>query len=272
MKAWVAANNASVNIRGDSSTDAPKVGRLSNLGVLAELTGKMQAEDEYVWHEIRFSQGLTGWCRDDIFAYATLKPASLHLDVPYRNQNRPGADNHPNDCGPACVAMLVDYHTDYAVTVNDVARSAGMRGNAFTNFNQLIKATQKYKLEAEHQNDATLPWIIQQLKSGTPIIALVNYGQMRPGKVYGHFVVVIGYELHKDGLFIRLHDPNDEANMRYPADMFANAIGKTGPTGNMPFQSLVVQPDALTRRLNALEARIAALEAALAAKHNTQLR
>lgn len=50
------------------------------------------------------------------------------LDVPYLSQiTSPGSDYSINDCGPACVAMLIRQLPRHAgVTINEVYKTAGI--------------------------------------------------------------------------------------------------------------------------------------------------
>src|SRR5690606_36166494 len=128
----------------------------------------------------------------------------VKLPVPYRSQwDVNDAGEHSTDCGPTCVAMIVNYR-GVAMTPNGVyAYFAQAKGrDDYTNFNELILAARDMgvKLNYRKYNDvgeeAAFRNLRANLDAGSPVLALVKYlpwksalGNELSG---GHFVAVTG--------------------------------------------------------------------------------
>lgn len=140
----------------------------------------------------------------------------VKLNVPYRSQWDNDANTHNADCGPTCVAMILNFN-DVDITPNEVYDFIPPKDTfAFTNFSELIKATRQNNVAMDYcppnrvpyqdQNDA-FNHLRSNLDAGNPIIALVNYKHWKEslGNDFegGHFVVVTGY----DDQNIYFHDP-----------------------------------------------------------------
>jgi len=135
----------------------------------------------------------------------------VRLDIPYRSQQDADANENLADCGPTCVAMVLNYY-GIAMTPNNVYRhmSAVPEGQ-FPKVYQLKEALAKFNLP--NQRDQYLSkWnalenLRQKIDAGHPMIALVKYQPWRQstGNLFdwGHFVVVTGY----DDTNIYFHDP-----------------------------------------------------------------
>jgi hypothetical protein len=232
---WVNGASAVVNVR--SSPNGGILHTITDKGELAK-RGRSQPVGDYIWHECTFLNGVKGWARADVHRWVELTPSEELLDAPYYSQNDVDSNIYPNDCGPAALASMMAY-AGRKYIVNDVARRAGMVGSEFSSFQQLITAAKSYTFEAMHKRPFLLSDIIASLIDGFPVLCLVNYAQLKPGKNYGHFITVVGYELVGQELNIVIHDPNDKANVSYPAAQFARAIAYEGSTANMPFQALI---------------------------------
>lgn len=161
------------------------------------------------------------------------------LQVPYVSQvDGPTAGGHRNDCGPACVAMLLGS----AVTIADVYAAIGsLGGDPYINGGQLARGAAYHGLilTATHLS-------IQGLRAawyqGHPYIALINYGCLsRVGLTESvfqgpHFVVVLGSEGVDAEEKVVVHDPlyrgQGGAYKRYPARDFWRAWTTESLVGN----------------------------------------
>lgn len=133
------------------------------------------------------------------------------VTLPYLSQvNGPGAGNFVNDCGPACVAMLIHGLgvASKKPSIADVFRATGAGVNDFTNGGQLTRAAAKWGLALKPRF-----WGLDSARAsilaGRPLIALVHYGAFSSlGRTQssfkgGHFLLVVGTADEK----IIVHDP-----------------------------------------------------------------
>ena len=129
----------------------------------------------------------------------------MKLNVPYKKQWGVGANESRNDCGPACLAMILAAY-DIHKTVDEVFRATGAAPDALINFDQMIRAGKALGLNLQHKH-LSLAAVKQSLENKIPLIALVNYRHF-PGKQDkyngAHFVTVIG----KTPTKVIVHDPN----------------------------------------------------------------
>ena len=138
--------------------------------------------------------------------------ATVKLEIPYRSQWDDDAKDHESDCGPTCVAMLLN-GLGVEITPDDIYQHIGPKGKRqFTTFTDLRNAalgggslTLSYK-QYRNQTEA-FTRLYESIDNGKSFIALVKYepwmsftGNQFRG---GHFVNVVGYS--KTHIFI--HDP-----------------------------------------------------------------
>lgn len=173
----------------------------------------------------------------------------LQLPVPYRSQWDTDARRHIPDCGPTCIAMVLNFlgvevtpDQLYDVTLYE---SPGK----YTTIGELRKAGQASGVEfpfqpyASSQHEA-LEKLRVNLEEGRPLVALVDYEPWigHTGISYGggHFVVVTGYD---EGA-ISFHDPlfsglrrEQGAHFTLPKDRFCAGWGgfATGENPNWAF-------------------------------------
>lgn len=136
----------------------------------------------------------------------------IQLAIPYRSQwDRPDADDHESDCGPTCVAMLLNGR-GVAITPDETYQFIGPKGSRqFTSFTDLRNAALGGGLTLTFQQfsnrTAALDGLKATIDAGKSMIALVKYAEWRErtGNQFsgGHFVVVTGY----DDSSIYIHDP-----------------------------------------------------------------
>lgn len=232
---WINATGDYVNVRSIPNITSRIVRTVSANGALVQRRLSSECTDGD-WYAYEFSDGTAGWIRNDVHKWIEIE--TVQLPVPYKSQNDVNANLWPNDCGPASLAMMMAL-ASVDKTVNEVSRRAGLVGRNFAHFNDLIRAAASYGFEAVHRRPAHLTDILASLMDGYPVLSLINYAVLKPGKNYGHFVTVVGCVLSDGKLDMLIHDPNDRPFAVYPAEQFAAALGNTNPVGNMPFQSLI---------------------------------
>lgn len=180
------------------------------------------------------------------------------LGVPYYRQWGPYANATVNDCGVACVAMLLAWVGRLGtLTVDALARETTLAdSDTGLSCRALVTLGARHGLNLYPDAYLSLDRIREDLDSGYPAILLIQYGYIE-GRADryagGHFVVAVGYDT--GGFFI--HDPDyatDAGRSFYvPTDQLQRA-----------FQALLCQ----AVRINALTAKddaIASLNNALAA-------
>lgn len=184
----------------------------------------------------------------------------IRLDVPYRSQWDNDAVTHSADCGPTCVAMMLNYY-NVAMTPDRVYDFIASRpSHEFTNFTELIQVCGQHgvpltycRLESQAQ---ALAYLHANLAAGNPSIVLVKYKPWRPvtGNAFdwGHFVVAVGYD---DAGNILFHDPlfglwqprSRGSAFTLPADLFCAGWGGFPATENpnwaCAFAGQLVRPD-----------------------------
>lgn len=158
---------------------------------------------------------------------------TVSLTVPYKSQFDEDANESRNDCGAACVAMLLNAFGK-PVSTNAVFKKTGAAPDSFISTSQLRRAAQGFGVTLEWHTNLTAGHLEAYLNMGRPLIALVHYGTwsergMTESKFKGpHFVVVVGY----DDEHIYIHDPlftparrASGANRVIPRGLFFEAWG-----------------------------------------------
>lgn len=132
------------------------------------------------------------------------------LDVPYLNQlDGADADYARGDCGPACVAMALNFHGQ-TVTVDQVSQATGLpAGFLFTSWQTLNTAARAFGYSVVSSLGNTFDDIRSEIDAGRPVMALINYAKLPaiskydPAYARGHFLLIIGY----DDQGVVYHDP-----------------------------------------------------------------
>ena len=165
------------------------------------------------------------------------------VDVPYRSQWDADGGLSRGDCGPACIAMLLEWR-GVKVSIDDITRETSMGP---TNAGQLIAAAAKHGLRITRLSDVTLADVERDIESGKPLVALVNYadfGDRRQDTKYTglHWVIVVGYDRQN----VYLNDPDYWSGrrlegMQHPISrsVFERAWGNTMPDA-LSRQALVI--------------------------------
>lgn len=133
------------------------------------------------------------------------------IHIPYRSQWDNDAKQNKTDCGPTCVAMILN-HYNISMTPDAVYHFLPpKKPDEFTRMSELISVFKRHDVQAQWQQYSEQRDALTQLRTnidaGQPIIALVKY---RPwieatNNRYegGHFVVVTGYS----DTHVTMHDP-----------------------------------------------------------------
>jgi len=201
------------------------------------------------------------------------------LNLPYKSQSDPDASISRNDCGPTCLAMLINGLGQIATT-DAVFRRTGAAPDHYITMAQLMRVGESYNVPLEYRKGLGLGHLRGYLDAGKPLIALVHYAafsELQPGVSTQslfkgpHFVVVVGYE--ED--YVLVHDPlwTGERRTEGKFKKWSNAIwlqawgrchedrDATGQ-GNPDFAALIsvkaVSPDAKTQISPSLMRRIRA--------------
>ncbi len=155
----------------------------------------------------------------------TTPPSAAVLDVPFLSQyegqtNASGKKTENFDCGPASVAMVVEYlglrpaGLSDAAFIEDARTRTGNTAAKDTTFGQLEKSIASYGLTFEEipaslspAPDAQVAAMEKSIADGSPVIALVSGAALGRGKAYGdHWLVVRGFS--PDGKSVYLNDPD----------------------------------------------------------------
>jgi len=168
------------------------------------------------------------------------------LDVPYKSQWDAEGNLTNNDCGPACVSMVLNYYGENT-TINEVFKRTGA-GQGLINISQLQKAISSYGYESYFEIGKTWDDCRNLLNQNTPPILLIHYGPLssRQDKNYsgGHFIVLTG----EDNDCWICNDPDfwgqyrqDGGQHRYLKNEMELAWGQCAKDGNPPYSFLVIK-------------------------------
>lgn len=189
------------------------------------------------------------------------------LDLVYKSQYDPDAAASRNDCGPACLAMLLN-GLGVAATTDAVFQRTGMTAEGYVSMAQLMRVGESYGAPLEFRKGWTLADLRARIDLARPVIALVHYAafsSLQPGVstqspfTGPHFVLVVGYD--EDHVIV--HDPlwagtrrDEGAFKRWPNAVWAEAWGRChedcDPHGRCnPDQAVLISVRSLSRALRA---------------------
>jgi hypothetical protein len=133
------------------------------------------------------------------------------LTLDYKSQYDADASASRNDCGPACLAMLLNA-LGIAATTDAVFHRTGAAAEGYVSMAQLMRAGESYRAPLEFRRGWGLGELRAMLDLARPVIALVHYAvfsELEPGVSTQspfrgpHFVLVVGYDEHH----VVVHDP-----------------------------------------------------------------
>lgn len=189
------------------------------------------------------------------------------LNIAYKSQFDPDAAASRNDCGPACLAMLLNA-LGVAVTTDAVFQRTGAAADGYVSMAQLMRVSESYGAPLEFRKGWKLPDLRARMDLARPVIALVHYAafaELEPGvstqsQFTGpHFVLVVGY----DDQHVIVHDPlwagprrDEGAFKRWPTAVWAQAWGRChedcDPQGRCnPNQAVLISVRGLSSALRA---------------------
>ena len=178
----------------------------------------------------------------------------IKLDIPYRSQWDNDARDHSADCGPTCLAMVLNYF-GVDITPDGVYKHIPGKGpKDFTSIQEMIRAGNAENVQLERKqfgpNDA-LRHLRANVDAGNVMIALVSYAPWKPitGNQFtrGHFVVVTGYDddhvYINDPLFGLWVDREQGASFSHSNADFAAGWGGFDPSENPNWVCIVTSKE-----------------------------
>lgn len=168
--------------------------------------------------------------------------AGVKLDIPWLSQLGDGANYAPGDCGPAVLAMWLNF-LGHTASVDDVSRATNKaQGFHFTTVGDLNAAAVNWGLLLTWSKNRQAADLYRQLDAGRPVIALVYYPALPvrydPKYPWCHWVLVVGYG--DDNIIY--HDPyykdGQGAFVEISEQAFMSAWGQNYRAGNSNRQML----------------------------------
>ena len=121
--------------------------------------------------------------------------SSKNLDVKFKSQWDSDGGISKDDCGPTCLAMILNYYGE-KVTTDEVFKATGAGIDKYVTISQLIKAGNKWGYKGHWEINCTEKRLEQLLDKRLPPIALIHYEPLssRQDKNFkgGHFIVMVG--------------------------------------------------------------------------------
>lgn len=133
------------------------------------------------------------------------------LNIAYKSQYDLDAAASRNDCGPTCLAMMLNGF-GLTATTDAIFRRTGAAADDYISMAQLMRVAESYGVPLEFRKGWGLGELRAMLDLGRPVIGLVHYGafsQFKPGVSTQsgfkgpHFVLVVGYDEQN----VLVHDP-----------------------------------------------------------------
>lgn len=139
-----------------------------------------------------------------------------NLTVLYKSQWDTDAQNTKDDCGPASIAMILNYYGEKLGT-DQVYEKTGA-GKGLINIQQMLAAISAFGYTGRFLTNQSIEQLKSYIDRDMPVIALVHYGdfvsRQDTGFKGGHFFTVVGYR--DDGVFV--NDPDFWGNYRKDGD------------------------------------------------------
>lgn len=168
-----------------------------------------------------------------------------NINVPYKSQHDQDARRTANDCGPASIAMILNYYGESVTTDEVFLRTGADQG--LIGISEMKSAIEYYGYGYSRPLKQTPDDIKKYIDQDIPVIALVKYGSLKSvqDKTFkgGHFFVVVGYR--EDGYFV--NDPNFKDPLRSDGDHhfftkeeFEKSWSDASKDGNQPNSLIVI--------------------------------
>lgn len=140
-----------------------------------------------------------------------------NLPVPYKSQHDGDSKVSNNDCGPASLAMVMEF-LGKPHSVGGVLKKLG-NPTGFTTISQLAKVAQDQGFNVESKIDATFAELKKYIDKGLPVIVVGGYGYLNSTQdknfKASHIMVVVGYR-EDDSVYV--NDPNFWGQFRQDGD------------------------------------------------------
>jgi hypothetical protein len=164
------------------------------------------------------------------------------MNIPYVGQVGTGAQEHGNDCGAACAAMVIKYATGSTPTVDQLYNEINPKNDTYLSVGGLMSVLEKRDIDVDWDAGVSTNKLKEYIDTGYPCIALIKYGALagiRPNKFTGsHFVVVTAV----DDYYVTIHDPLNTPttgeNIRVPRVMWDKCW--TGLADQNPDRGLII--------------------------------
>jgi len=168
---------------------------------------------------------------------------------PYRSQWDEDGNMRNSDCGPTCVAMLLEQRGQI-VPINQLAREAAMDTHpTYTLPQDLINCAAAHGLPVARALGLTIDRLRAETLVGRPVIVLVHYGTLHGLPTQdrkfsaGHWLVVVAI----DDRSVIVHDPNwrgteraKGAGLAIPIKLFEQAMEDCRIDRNTARQGLII--------------------------------
>lgn len=129
------------------------------------------------------------------------------MQIPYVGQVGVGANEHGNDCGAACAAMIIKYAGMDFYSVDAIYNEINPKDDKYLSVGGVISVLEKRGIGVDWDAGVTTNKLKEYVDSGKPCIALIRYGALaniRPNKfIASHFVVVMAV----DDYYVTINDP-----------------------------------------------------------------
>jgi hypothetical protein len=169
------------------------------------------------------------------------------LKVPYVSQKALGADQHNNDCGAACMSMMLKaFNLAKDLTVDELFDLIEPTGNIGLGAPSMAAKMKDLGLNTSWMYFPALGDLFEKLQEGKPVIALIHYAPLVKNGftefknfLGAHFVVIVGMDIAR--VYFQDPDRDDGVNLTaVPINVFLEAW-KQCPLddGNPPFMGIV---------------------------------
>ena len=151
-------------------------------------------------------------------------------NIPFVSQVGTGANQHRNDCGPACALMVAQAHGKLLeMNVDQAYDLVAPAGDQYTSWGQLQQILRVANIDTEVQHDLGIGDLFEHLVARRTPICLVSYKVIKrysryPSSYTGaHFVVLVDMSPR----LVTIHDPLTTPNLQLPIEAWLEAHEST---------------------------------------------
>jgi len=169
------------------------------------------------------------------------------LKVPYVSQKAPGANQHNNDCGAACMSMVLKaFNLAIDVPVDELFNMIEPTGNIGLGAQDMAAKMVNLGLNASWISFPSQAALFETLQADKPVIALIHYEPLVKNGfsefknfIDAHYVVLTGMDIAK--VFLQDPDRDDGKTITaVPIELFWEAWAQCPrDDGNPPFMGIV---------------------------------